>query len=145
MLTQIHKTVEIMPLESFSSLIWMNWRLGKAGTIDNDDTQNFDCLWNSIQILIYQGFTSPCKPSRVLIQIFRNFIAIKSKLFLNPNLFWAEEWFRLKGSSNSNVSVFVTTYTFFFISNPNFDRLSLRFSKIRATWSATAEPQIENS
>ena len=32
-----------------------------------------------------------------------------------------------------------------FISNPNFDRLSLRFSKIRATWSATAEPQVGNS
>ena len=31
---------------------------------------------------------------------------------------------------------------FFFISNPNFDRPSLRFSKIRLTWSATAEPQI---
>ena len=32
----------------------------------------------------------------------------------------------------------------FLKSNPNFDRPSLRFSKIRATWSATAEPQIGN-
>ena len=36
-------------------------------------------------------------------------------------------------------------YTFFFISNSIFDPLSLRFSKIVATWLATVEPQIVNS
>ena len=36
-------------------------------------------------------------------------------------------------------------HMFFFISNPNLDRPSLGFSKIRATWSVTAEPQIRNS
>ena len=54
-------------------------------------------------------------------------------------------WVILSLSSIFFTSKMFTMYTFFFISNPNFDRLSLRFSKIRATLLATAEPQIGNS
>ena len=116
----------------------------KISDLDGRFLHREPLLWHKITVSSLNVHIYKVKNSeRTVIWIFRTHCIDFDSKFMREVIFSAKLMSRYIGMNSIMVENKVQ-YTFF-ISNSIFDPLSLRFSKIIATWLATLEPLTENS